>query len=259
MKLNFSTLIGCSFIACSADSGDLSLYFSNDSMNGFKYSDAYETHDMGLKFSNQDFWLDLNLAIVSPDMYVYRNEYRAANRSYGELITATWGPTYGENFFKLQAIGEFGLDQAQDFAHRVLALQPIKDINDLVRMDDKVNFGIGYSSLKSFGSSSSIGLLAYGGTDRAFFKTALGNTHFQNENFDVSSILSLEFIAYDNIVSAAPIKAKHRMLVPRAELIFSYNISDDVSISLTESISLPTIQADNSIFAEFSAGITYKF
>ena len=133
------------------------------------------------------------------------------------------------------------------------------DLNDLVRMDDKVNFGIGYSSLKSFGSSSSIGLLAYGGTDRAFFKTALDNTHFQYENFDVSSILSLEVIAYDNIVSAAPIRAKHRMLVPRAELPFSYNISDDVSISLTESISLPTIQADKSIFAELSAGITYKF
>ena len=70
---------------------NLSLYFLNDSVNGIKISDAYETHNMGFVVQNDDLFLQLDLGIVSPDMHIYKNEYRVANRSFGEIITLSLG------------------------------------------------------------------------------------------------------------------------------------------------------------------------
>ena len=66
-------------------------YFHNDSVNGLQLSDAYETHNMGLRYDTAGYYALLDLGIVTPDMHVYRNQFREANRSFGELITIELG------------------------------------------------------------------------------------------------------------------------------------------------------------------------
>ena len=58
----------------------ISAYFFNDSVNGLIISDAYETHNMGIVYEFGNRFVSLDLGIVSPDMHVYRNQYRKANQ-----------------------------------------------------------------------------------------------------------------------------------------------------------------------------------
>ena len=102
-------------------------YFFNDSVNGLKISDAYETHNMGLVYEFGKHFGSLDLGIVSPDMHIYRNEYRKANRSFGELISLSLGSHYidDENtqhkyFLQIKSAGKF-IDNLQDLMHRILA------------------------------------------------------------------------------------------------------------------------------------------
>ena len=155
----------------------LSMYFSNDSVNGLRISDAYETHNMGLLWKKDDIFLELDLGIVSPDMHVYKNQYRVANRSFGEIITITFGEnqTFKENveidyYFKLKGSGTFGIDSLQDLAHKILGLQPINQVNDLVRMPNKAWTGLGGEYRNVFKSvdtlSQILGFQFYFGTDK---------------------------------------------------------------------------------------------
>ena len=95
-------------------------------------------------------FLNLDLGIVSPDMHIYKNEYRLANRSFGELISLTIGKNQISNsdynisyYLKLVSSGEFGIDGMQDLMHRILTLQPVNYVNDLVRMPDETWYGLG--------------------------------------------------------------------------------------------------------------------
>ena len=45
-------------------------YFHNDSVNGFQISDAYETHNMGIRYALEDYYFVLDLGIVTPDMHI---------------------------------------------------------------------------------------------------------------------------------------------------------------------------------------------
>ena len=242
-----------------AQADDLRVYFSNDSMNGFQLSDAYETHDMGLRYSNDSLWMDLNLAIVSPNMYIYRNQFREANRSYGELVSLTVGSNTWPGYFKVLAVGNFNLDAAQDFAPRTFGLQPVAKINDLVRMENQLHVGIGgeYSELEYLPQGSTI--YGYLGTDRA----SLG---FENEaplykfgKLDIIGHLGAEYVAYDRIVSAKPISAKHRKIIPKATIELQYPINDHLLLRISDDFSLPTIASDKSLFANFNASITYTW
>ena len=83
-------------------------------------------------------------------MHVYKNQYRVANRSFGEIITLTFGANQAlkENVqfdyhFKLKGSGTYGIDSLQDLAHRILGLQPVNQVNDLVRMPNRRWVGIG--------------------------------------------------------------------------------------------------------------------
>ena len=55
---------------------------SNDSVNGFIISDAYETHNTGIIYSKDDDFISLDL-IVSPDMHTYKTR-QSAIRSFGK-------------------------------------------------------------------------------------------------------------------------------------------------------------------------------
>ena len=242
-------------IADNVAADSLQVYFSNDSLNGFKLSDAYETHDMGLKYQTGDKYFDLNLAIVTPDMYVYRNQYREANRSYGELVSFTYGSRTTNRFYRLTSVGDFGLDRAQDFAHRVFRLQPVATINKLVQMPEKVHFGVGQTIELDTHSGNLGTITGYLGTDTQYIqfdKVWLkgGSTLF---SYEIDS--SLTYVHSDEIVSAPPINAEFRKLRPQVSFSISYQVAENVALRLSESVSMPTVKSDNNPFLVFSAGL----
>ena len=255
----FQSLLMCIFVLSvgpsHVESNEVSVYFSNDSMNGLRLSDAYETHDMGIKYvADHNSWYDLNLAVVSPDMYVYRNEYREANRSYGEIIQLSFGTNLSNNYCKIAAIGKFGLDAAQDFAHRIFRLQPVAKINELVRMPDQVHVGCGISySINPW----DINIRPYIGTDRASLTADTKFQIYESSDFSLSGKFGFTYVGYDEIVSAEPISAEHRQLIPDFSINANYAVTDKIQLSVSERASLPTIAKDDSIFIQFSARLTY--
>jgi len=245
----------------------VNVYFSNDSINGFQLSDAYETHNMGLSVTLDDIAYAIDLGIVSPDMHVYKNQYRVANRSYGEIISVQIGSSkpdkYGVTYaFNLKAIGKFGLDKAQAFAHEVFGLQEIRKINDIVRMPDQNYFGLRFTkNFEEFGLTETVyaeprGEL-YIGTDTSSMELKLGSKR-QFNSFSLSGSMSVKYVAYDKIVSAQPINAEVRSVIPSITLGYTQQFND-FELQIREIISLPTIKTDNRIYAKLFAGVEYKF
>ena len=241
-------------------------YFSNDSMNGLKFSDAYETHNMGLIYATDDYYVKLDLGIVSPDMYVYRNEYREPNRSFGELISLEIGqPHNGKNAFRFyaraKATSEFGVDKLQDFAHRLLKLQPVNSVNNLIRMPEDIWFGVGLRSEfePSLSALKDIKFHVDGfvGSDTASL-TAKLTKQFHRPLFTYDFSVGGRFVAYDQVVAAPPINAKERKFIPEASFGISYD-NGPYTVFLRDVFSLPSIKADNSLFGVFSAGVSYEF
>jgi hypothetical protein len=249
-----------------AENLEVTAYFKNDSVNGFQLSDAYETHNMGLRISDGEYYAMLDLGIVSPDMYKYRNRFREANRSFGEIITLELGQTVSQAnkpFFygRVRASGEFGIDEMQDFAHKVLSLQPVNEVNDLVRMPDNIWYGIGgFYGLQSkdyLPVDADITLEAYLGTDTAYTKIDASKT-VKYSVFDFNYGVGLNLVAFDEVVSAEPISAEFRQINPYAHLGIEFQGSG-YKVYVSEVISLPTIKADNDIYAVLNAGITLEF
>jgi len=246
--------------------GMLTAYFSNDSVNGFQLSDAYETHNMGLRYRADDYYSQLDLGIVSPDMWVYKNQYREANRSFGEVITFELGQPVAAGYtvayyFNVKSVGEFGIDKLQDFAHRILSLQPVNEINNIVRMPNATWFGVGarYSNaLKLPGLGETVfGSDAYLGSDRSSIQLSLSDTMSQlGVTYGYS--VGLKAVAYDEIVTAPPIEAELRHLIPYVSVGLEFDFLD-FDVFVREILSLPTIISDNNIFAVLNAGISYRF
>lgn len=263
----FLIWIVSSALATNLWADQVKVYFSNDSMNGFQLSDAYETHNMGLSMTLDDIAYAIDLGIVSPDMHVYKNQYRVANRSYGEIISVQIGSSepdkYGMTYaFNVKAIGKFGLDKAQAFAHKVFGLQEIRKINDIVRMPDQNYFGLRFTkNFEEYGLTETVyaepsGEL-YIGTDTSSMELKLGSKR-QFNSFSLSGSMSVKYVAYDKIVSAQPINAKVRSVIPSITLGYSQQFND-FELQIQEVISLPTIESDNRIYAKLFAGLEYKF
>ena len=244
----------------------LVLYFSNDSVNGFQLSDAYETHNMGFVFEKSGYYAKLDLGVVSPDMYVYRNQFREANRSFGELVTLEVGQTHTETgnlslYGRVKLSGEFGIDEMQDFAHKVLSLQPVNEVNDLVRMPKDTWFGVGVRhgadvNVPLLGASK-ISYDGYLGTDTSRITADLSQT-VSRENFDINYAAGVHLVAYDEIVSAPPINATERNVIPYARIGVNFEVLG-YDIYVQEVISMPTISSDDSLYAVLDAGISFKF
>ena len=245
----------------------VNVYFSNDSINGFQLSDAYETHNMGLSVTLDDIAYAIDLGIVSPDMHVYKNQYRVANRSYGEIISVQIGSSkpdkYGVTYaFNVKAIGKFGLDKAQAFTHKILGLQEIRKINEIVRMPDQNFFGLRFTkNFEEFALTETLyaepsGEL-YLGTDTSSMELKLGSKR-QFNSFSLSGSMNLKYVAYDKIVSAPPINAQIRSVIPTISLGYSQKFHG-YELQLHEILSLPTIKSDNRIYAKLFAGVEYKF
>jgi len=249
-----------------AENLEVTAYFKNDSVNGFQLSDAYETHNMGLHISDGEYYAMLDLGIVSPDMYKYRNRFREANRSFGELITLEFGQTVSQTnelfiYGRIRASGEFGIDEMQDFAHKVLSLQPVNEVNDLVRMPDNVWYGIGgvygLQSKDYLPLNADVTVEAFLGTDTAYAKIVASRTVKYNV-FDFNYGAGVNLVGYDQVVSADPLNAEVRKIIPYAHLGLELQGSG-YKLYVAEIISLPTIKADTDIYAVLNAGITFEF
>ena len=267
MRLRLLTCVLVYLASQASSENSLEAYFLNDSVNGFQLSDAYETHSMGLIYRNTSNYFNLDLAIVSPDMWVYRNRYREANRSFGEIISIEFGENVDPSmslakYMRIRGSGKFGLDAAQDFAHRVLSLQPVKEVNELVRMPDSFWWGVGLR--KDFLISrqptrqSNVDIDFYAGTDRAALKANYTQRHYSRTPLTYTYGVGLELIAYDNIVSAPPISPKERHIIPNVHFGLTYDF-DAFSIYARDTFSLPTISSDDDLYGVLSAGLIYKF
>ena len=261
--------LACCIIPCvSVAEKNVSAYFSNDSVNGIKISDAYETHNMGLVYDYDDKFLSLDLGIVSPDMHVYKNEYRVANRSFGELITISFGSRKILNdnisyqyFGKVKSTGKFGIDTMQDFMHRLLNLQPVNNVNDIVRMRDKTWIGFGgefqYFIDDSASTFSELGAKYYLGTDRSEITPYIKKNLFRNKLM-ISGEVGFKSVFYDEIVTAFPIEAQHRNFVPYIEAGINFDYFG-LQWYIRDRFSLPTIRGDDDLYGVLTAGVTYKF
>ena len=244
----------------------LTVYFFNDSVNGFQLSDAYETHNMGLHFLSDDYYAQLDLGIVSPDMWVYKNKYREANRSFGEVITLELGQPVSARspigyYINVKSVGEFGIDKLQDFAHRVLFLQPVNEINDIVRMPNATWLGFGTRYIKEINlpllGGSIFGSDAYLGSDRSSLQLSISGTMSQRGVTYGYSVGS-KAVAYDEIVTAPPVDADLRFFVPYASVSLEFDFFG-FDVFVREILSLPTIASDDDVFAVLNAGISYRF
>ena len=266
--MKFRFFFGLVFALTGQASAESSIeaYFSNDSVNGFQLSDAYETHNMGLRYLTDDYYVQLDLGIVTPDMGVYKNEYREANRSFGEVITLKLGQPVSTGtpiayYINVKSVGEFGLDQMQDFAHRILFLQPVNEINNIVRMPNETWFGFGGRYNKEINlpllTGSVFGSDAYLGSDQGFMQLSISDT-MSHRGVTYGYLVGLKAVAYDEIVTAPPIEAKLRHFIPYVSLGLEFDFFE-FDVFVREILSLPTIASDDHIFAVLNAGISYKF
>jgi len=265
---SIATIVCCTIPCVSAADKNISVYFSNDSVNGLKISDAYETHNMGLVYDYDDKFLSLDLGIVSPDMHVYKNEYRVANRSFGELITLSFGTRnilsdkiHHQYFGQVMSTGKFGIDKMQDFMHRLLNLQPVNNVNDIVRMRDKTWIGFGgefqYFIDDSAASFSELGAKYYLGTDRSEIAPYI-KKNLLRDKLMISGEVGFKSVFYDEIVTAFPIEAQHRNFVPYIEAGINFDYFG-LKWYIRDRFSLPTIRGDDNLYGVLTAGVTYKF
>ena len=241
-------------------------YFSNDSLNGLKLSDAYETHNMGLIYLNDEYYFKLDLGIVTPDMYVYRNEYREANRSFGELISVEIGSPYNLNqnfrfYGRARLTGRFGIDKLQDFAHRLLFLQQVNKVNDLIRMPADAWVGIGLRSDFKLSPPSlkniKLNLDGFVGSDTTYLDAILKREFYRSAlTYDLS--VAGRLVAYDRIVSAPPINAKERGIIPTVSVGATLD-AGPYKFFIRDTFSIPSIQSDSSFYGVLSVGASYSF
>jgi hypothetical protein len=244
----------------------IEVYFFNDSVNGFQLSDAYETHNMGLRYQTDDYYVQLDLGIVSPDMWVYKNKFRVANRSFGEVVTLELGQPVIDNssiayYLSVKSVGEFGIDEMQDFAHRILSLQPVNEINDIVRMPDATWFGFGAQYNTQINAPvlghTILGAGAYLGSDRGSVQVSISDT-MSRRDVTYGYSIGLKAVTHDEIVTATPIEAELRHVIPYASVGVEFDLLG-YDVFVREILSFPTIASDNNIFAVLNAGVAYKF
>ena len=244
---------------------DIKLYFYNDSINGFKPSDAYETHNMGLIYNFNNNFFRIDLGIVSPDMFQYENQYRQANRSYGELIKINYGTNNVNNmdltlYLNFISQGKFGINKLQNFVHSIANFQNEDEILKEVRMPNGNWIGAGiryknnYDILDRF--NSKLIYDAYVGTDNTEFKISSENDVYNNKNSNLKILSSISYKPYDNIVSAEPVNAVHRQVIPSIGIIYIRKF-EKFNIEISENISLPTISSDNEPYIRLGGSIVF--
>ena len=163
-------------------------------------------------------------------------------------------------YFQLKSSGSYGIDKMQDFMHRLLTLQPVNEINNLVRMPDQQWIGIGGSAVitkEDFGITvDSVGVDGYLGSDKMQFSVYGSNIH-DYKGVEMSSEFGIDTVIFDKIVSAPPISAAHRYIIPYFEVGLSFK-KNGFNWFVKDKFTLPTIKSDNGLFAVLSAGVSFS-
>ncbi len=246
--------------------GKITTYFSNDSVNGVKISDAYETHNMGVVYEYTNIIMQLDLGIVSPDMHVYKNQFRVANRSFGEIVRFSLGKKMslpekfsGKYYFNVASAGSFNIDKMQDFMHKLLTLQPVNNVNDLVRMPDQTWVGLGleynFQLSKENYFFDTAGIITYLGTDAVYVQPSLTKRK-AFDLFDFKSEVGSKIVLNDKIVSAPPIEAEYRAFIPYFEVGLEFDYFGKHWF-IKDRFSLPSISSDDQLYGVLTAGLTF--
>jgi hypothetical protein len=235
-------------------------YFYNDSVNGFQLSDAYETHNMGLKYHlNNKSFVQLDLGIVTPDMFRYDNKFKTANRSFGEIITLKYSFKRIETnkytiayFAQFLGQGNFGIDKLQSFAHVIGNIQDDIEILEMVRMPRNIWYGVGTNfkfnrNLILRDSNYKYGFLSYVGTNRISINPYI-LSEYKYAKFSTFNKIGLDFVLYDKVISAPPISPRIRNYIPYINFGIKKAIGP-LEITIAENISLPSIKGDNRLYA----------
>jgi hypothetical protein len=268
MMMRFLAAVAvCALLPSGLVAGERSLtaYFDNDSINPFRFVDAYETHSMGLEYRDGDHRFAIEAAIVSPDMIVYKNIYRVANRSYGELLRLRYARALEIADVDVElggyvvAAGEFKLDRIQQLIHDVFWLQDTFGQVQPIRMPSDVWFGVtGEASGDLYsGSSYQQNYLVQFGSDRIALGAGVSRA-IELWGWDGSASAGFDAVLRDEIISAPPISPEFRRIVPKAGLELSRRFGN-ATVTIGETISLPTIASDNRMRAVFDAALTWHF
>ena len=226
---------------------------ANDSPNGWKYSDAYETHATSLRKVGESGWLEFSAALVAPKRPKRAADDWTANRAFGELLTAEFGNLYRKTERgawhiggALTFIGSFGLDSVQEEVHNLLGYDSIRNDLQNARMNDAVLV----SALLDYRRRLDNDWLADGGFELGTRRNAASLTISKTTDcarFAWNYQAKLELVANDEVVSAAPLNADIRHLVPTlgVGMCFTWR---GFPIEISEEISLPRIRSDDDIF-----------
>lgn len=245
----------------------LTAYFLNDSVNGLRISDAYETHNMGLVYSQGNYYTKLDLGIVSPDMHIYKNRFREANRSFGEIITLEVGQSPEANdkiagYARIKSAGHYNIDQMQELFHNIFSLQRVVADNNLVRMPDANWYGVGFrynTTLASqlLGDGTSLSFDGYIGSDTITAQASMSKA-IPRDTYTLHFDAGAKLVAFDEIISAAPIEAEARTIIPFISAGIEFNFLG-YDVFVRDTFSLPTIQADDRPFGVLDAGLSFSF
>ena len=225
-------------------------------------SDAYETHNMGIRYTGDSAYANLDLGIVSPDMLLFKNKYRNSNRSYGEILTLEVGqvPVNNRNwdgYFRLRIADDFGLFEAQKLFHKTFALQQTDHLHE-IHMPDRIWYGAGIrrsSDLEILAPvSANINFDAYIGTDAVYGNVQLDIKQRFSEVTSATYAIGTTAKAFDEVVSAGPIYADARKLIPYMTFELRTQLNSIV-IYANETVSVPTIHEDHRPYLLFGMGI----
>ena len=256
-------------------SAALSIYIANDSINGIKFSDSYETHNAGLIWHGPLWRLQLDTAIVSPKLDKSRRPGWTANRAYGELVSLALEKSLANNTMlgvSYISAGSFGFNQWQERVHELLEHTGYEEDIKAVRMPDDEWLGLTLrqtapsSPFLSDGLSQNISWRMIWGEARQ----ALGISFAAKKTLQPAALTAtkdnwqfhwqtgIDYVTKDAIVSASPVDATHRKWRPHVAIGFSRQILG-WHVSIRETATLPTIATDDEVFLTLRIGLTKHF
>ncbi len=235
------------------DKAQWQIEVSNDSPNGFKFSDAYETHAMRVARIKQQEELSLTAALVAPKRPEAIDENYPANRAFGELLTLDYRRFWqsaGQGNYHLGSavtiVGRFGLDSMQETFHDLLGYRSVKDELVSTRMNDAVMA----SGIVEYRRPLKDGRYFTGTLELGTRRNALSASVKKAstcESFDWEYHGRLELVVNDEVVSAEPVSADIRHVVPTLGFGFCTKWRG-YQVRLIEEISLPRISSDDSLY-----------
>ena len=253
----------------------LSIYFANDSINGLKFSDSYETHNAGLIWHDPVWRLQLDTAIVSPKLGKSHRQGWTANRAYGELISlALEKPLANNTMLGVSYIsaGSFGFNQWQERVHELLGHTGYEEDIRAVRMPDDEWLGLtlrqtspSWPFLPNGLSQNISWRMIWGEAQQALGISFAAKKTLQQaavtatkDNWQFYWQTGMDYVTKDAIVSASPVHAAYRKWRPR----FAIGISRQIlgwHVSIRETATLPTIATDDEVFLTLRIGLTKHF